>query len=121
MSQLILLLCGVLGVLAHCLIKANSLQTDATKANMDFKFTDYIKKDYLGIALSFVSVIIWLLLFEEVALKYPGISNFVRASFVAMGLVGSYLIQTMLSKAKQQIRSKVDKATDELDDIKSGK
>ena len=121
MTNLFLLVCGLLGVISHCLIKAQSLKTDATKANLSWKFEDYIKNDYLGILLSFVSVLAWLLLFEEVATKYGALANFARVSFFVMGLVGSYLIQTVLSRAKKQIRETVDRKTDALDVLKKEK
>lgn len=116
--KFILIVLGILGVIAHCLIKAQSLKTDARVANVDFSFMDYLKKDYLGIALSFLAVFVWLLVFEEVAVKYKSLQDFVRVSFFLMGLVGSYLIQTVLSKAKKEIRTRVDHKTDELDKIK---
>jgi hypothetical protein len=117
----ILILLGIFGVLSHCLLKASSLQSDAKAANLKFSLTDYFKSDYLGILLSFISVFAWYFLFEEVAVKYTSLQNFVRLSFFVMGLVGSYLIQFVASKAKKKIRTTVDVKTNELDDIKSGK
>lgn len=119
-KTLILLYAGLLGVVVHSVIKAQTLSNDAAAANLPFKFTDYLKKDYLGIILSFLAVLVWLLLFDEVAVKYDSLQNFVRLSFFAMGALGSYIIQLALSRAKQAIRKKVDVATNELDAIKSG-
>lgn len=119
--ELILVIVGIFGVLSHCLLKASSLKSDAKAANIPFKFVDYLKDDYLGIALSFISVFVWLLLFEEVATKYTSLQNFVRASFFMMGIVGSYLIQLVASKAKTKIRNVVDVKTNLADDITAGK
>lgn len=117
-ETLTLILAGILGVIAHCLMKAQSLKKDAEVANIPWKFSDYIRYDYLGIAFSFVAVFIWLIVFPEAVLKYPQIEGWVRGSFVGAGALGSYLIQTIFSVAKKRIRGKVDVATNELDEIK---
>lgn len=118
-DELVYILCGIAGVLFHCILKVKSLLTDAQKANMNFNwYRDYVYKDFPSIALSVLSVGIWYLIFHEVANKYQGIQDFARVSFVTMGAIGSYLIQFGLSKAKRQIRKVVDEKTNELDKIK---
>lgn len=116
-NNFVLLVIGILGVLVHCLIKANSLLTDASKANVKFTAKDYIEKDWLGILLSLTVVFIWLLIFPEVASVKPNIVNFVRISFGAMGLFGSYIIQSIFSRGKSYIRSVIDKKTDIADNM----
>lgn len=115
METIIYLFLGCLGVAAHSLMKANSLQKDAVAANLEFSFSDYLKKDWLGISLSFVSVLAWLFLFGEVALKYPKISDYIKCSFFGMGFLGSYLIQTLFSRGKKLIRNTVDEKTNIAD------
>lgn len=115
MDTLILLLAGFLGVTAHCLLKAESLKRDARTANMPFKFYDYLSNDYLGICLSFISVLIWVIIFPEVSIKYPVLENYIRGSFVLMGLSGSYLVQLISSRSKQEIRNVVNTKTDIAD------
>lgn len=118
-ETLILLLIGFLGVVIHSLMKAQSLQTDAEKANVEFDFKDtYLKKDYLGIIISFLQVLLWLLIVPEVSQKYVWLQNWIRVSFAAVSFLGSYLIQMALSKAKKYIRTEVDIKTNELSDLK---
>lgn len=115
-DQFYLILCGLAGVLFHCLLKLNSLLTDARKANMDFNwFNDYVKKDFISIMLSLLSVGIWHLIFAEIADKYNSVEDFARVSFVTMGAIGSYLIQFGLSRAKRTIRDVIDKKTNIAD------
>lgn len=115
-DQTYYILCGIAGVIFHCLLKVKSLLTDAQKANIDFNwYKDYVYKDFPSIGLSLLSVGIWYLIFHEVANKYTGIQDFARVSFVTMGAIGSYLIQFGLSKAKKQIRDVVDKKTNIAD------
>lgn len=115
MANLILILCGILGVLFHCCFKANTLKNQAAAANIKFAISDYIEKDFLSIIASFLSVAIWYLLFSEVATKYPELNNCERLSFVLMGGSGSYIIQYFFSTAEKKITSVIDKKTDEAD------
>jgi hypothetical protein len=114
--MLILMLAGLAGVLFHCLLKLNSLLQDARVGNVDFRpVRDYWIKDAVSILLSFLSVGIWYLVFGEVGNKYKGLQEFKVTSFVVMGMIGSYIIQLVMSKAKKQIRSVIDKKTDIAD------
>lgn len=110
------ILSGIAGVVFHSLLKLNSLLTDARKANMNFNwYRDYVYKDFPSIMLSVLSVGIWYMVFHEVANKYNGVQEFARVSFVAMGGIGSYVIQLFLSRAKRQIRKVIDEKTNIAD------
>lgn len=115
-KYLILLACGCVGVLVHCLFKAKDLIDYAQKANIDFGIKDYLKKDWFGVSVSFLTVIIWLLIFGEVGAKYPKIIDFIRCSFVLMGWFGSYIAQKVFSKGKSYISNIIDKKTDIADE-----
>lgn len=96
---------GILGVLAHCLIKANSLQKDALASNISFGIYEYWKKDWFTISLSFVSVVLWLFLFEESIKVCAKLNDYVKWSFAGVGFLGSYAIQQFLGKGKRYIRN----------------
>lgn len=116
-TDTILILAGIGGVLAHCLMKMDSLSKDAAVANVNFDWKkDYLYKDKFGIILSFLSVALWYLIFGEAAAKYPKLEGWAITSFVVMGLTGSYLIQLVSSRAKKRIRSIVDAKTNIADD-----
>lgn len=113
-----LLLCGIAGFLFHSLIKLKSLQDDAIAANLPFNWKrDYLVKDIFGILSAFVAPFIWLLLFSEVANKYPALHDFARVSFFVMGAFGSYILQLLLGKSKKYIRKVVDEKTNIADGI----
>jgi hypothetical protein len=110
------ILCGVLGVIAQSLILLRGLLRDAQIANIDFNWKkDYVRKDSPSILLAFVSVLIWFLIFGEVAHKYPNLEGFRRVSFVLMGGVGSWLVQAVFGTAKDRIRKIMDRKTDIAD------
>jgi len=115
-ENIIVILCGVFGVLFQSLLKVRGLLKDAQVANINFSWKkDYVYKDFPSIALSVLSVFIWYYIFGEVAKKYNGITDFKRVSFVLMGGVGSYLIQMAFGTAKDRIRKVIDKKTDIAD------
>lgn len=115
-ENLIVIACGILGVVFQSMLKVRSLLKDAQVANINWSWKkDYVYKDFPSIALALISVLIWYYIFGEVAKKYTGIADFKRVSFVLMGGVGSYLIQMAFGTAKDKIRKIVDKKTDIAD------
>lgn len=115
-ENIILILCGILGVVFQSMLKIRSLLKDAQVANVNFSWKkDYVWKDAPSIILSFLSVLIWYYIFGEVSKKYPAITDLRRVSFVLMGGVGSYLIQMAFGTAKDRIRKIVDRKTDVAD------
>jgi len=107
----ILLLCGLLGVLGHCLFKLDSLKKSAKSAKIAFSFKDYIEQDLFSILFSLVSVFIWLLVFEQTATVHTKIVGYSRLSFVGCGWMGSYIIQYLFSSAEKKIKSIIDEKT----------
>lgn len=118
MENLILFACGFLGVFIHCCIKANSLIIDAKRLKVEFTIKDYLTKDFLGVTLSIAMVFVWFLIFGEVGQKYPKILDYIRLSFVGMGLIGSYLIQAIFNKGKAYIRDKIDETVNDKEKAK---
>lgn len=115
MEYIIYVLAGLVGVLIHCLLKIKDLSEYGRKANIKFGIKDYLSKDWLGISLSIVMVFVWLLIFGEVGSKYPKILDFIQASFVGMGLFGSYIIQKFFNRGKNYIQDVIDRKTDIAD------
>jgi len=117
MEQVIYILCGLGGVIMHCLAKAKSLIDYAKNANVKFSFKDYLEKDFIAISMSLCSVFLWLLLFPEVGKVRPNILVFTRFSFFAVGLLGSWIVQTFISRAKSYLMNIVDKKTNIADNV----
>lgn len=114
-ENLIVIICGISGVLFQCLLKLRSLLKDAQAANVNFNaWKDYWKHDAVSIILAFIPVVIWYMVFAEVSAKYEALVNLKRVSFVLIGGVGSYALQLIFGTAKDKIRSIIDKKTNEL-------
>jgi len=107
----ILILCGILGVLGHCLFKLDSLKKSARAAKMQFYFKDYIEQDLFSILFSLVSVFIWLLVFQQTSTVHTKIIGYSRLSFVGCGWMGSYIIQYLFSSAEKKIKSFINEKT----------
>lgn len=119
MEYLIYFAAGFLGVFIHCVIKANSLITDARRLKVKFTVKDYLTKDFLGVSLSIAMIFVWLLIFGEVGLKYPKILDYIRVSFIGMGLFGSVIIQAIFNRGKSYIRNKIDETVDEKEKLQA--
>lgn len=114
-ENIIVIACGIFGVLFQCLLKLRSLLKDAQVANVNFNaWKDYWKRDAVSIILAFIPVIIWYMVFAEVSAKYESLVALKRVSFVLIGGVGSYALQLIFGTAKDKIRSVIDKKTNEL-------
>lgn len=115
-ENIIVIICGVMGVLFQSMLKLRGLLKDAQAANVNFDWKkDYVRKDAPSIIMAFLSVLIWFYIFGEVSAKYSAIIGLKRVSFVLMGGVGSYLIQMAFGTAKDRIRKIVDRKTDVAD------
>jgi len=108
-TQLACLIAAEVAFIIHSLIKADSLKKDFEKANIPFKFgRDYLGKDFLGITASFLTPFLWLLMFGEVAAKYPAIEGYAICTFALIGGTGSYFFQLFLSRSKKYFRAVID-------------
>lgn len=114
-AEFILIVCGLLGVIFHSLVKMNRLYDLAKRAQIDFSlYRDYLKGDFVSILLSFTSVIIWFLIFGEVATNWQWLTTFPRFSFFCMGSFGSYCIQYGLGKTQKMLERIIDQRTEQL-------
>lgn len=115
-ENIIVIVCGIMGVVFQSMLKIRGLLKDAQVANVNWDWKkDYLKKDAPSIILAFLSVGIWYYIFGEISNRYPAIVDLKRVSFVLMGGVGSYLIQMAFGTAKDRIRKIVDRKTDVAD------
>jgi len=119
-SIFIIFLLGILGVFAHCLCKLIKLNKDASNGNVPFNwYKDYVYSDRFSIMLSFLSVVVWYFIYNEVEGAYSQISAWKITSFFVVGFFGSYAIQYGKSKGEKRIRKVIDEKTDIADGKKS--
>lgn len=107
---------GLLGILFHIFaIKIPAVKTRAKAANMGFSYGDYFADDLAGILSSVLTVIIVLVVLDELVAFKPEVLPFLKAGFVLIGFVGSSILIAILGKAQQKINAVVDVKTDIVD------
>lgn len=112
-EQFWLVFCGFAGVVLQSLLKLDGLLKIAIRANVNFDWwRDYVQRDRYAILASFLSVVIFYLVFGEVATKFEWLTVFPRFSFVTIGMSGSYALQKWLGKSKKWLTSIIDEKID---------
>lgn len=123
MTIMIFLQCfiaGLLGIAFHTLMKIKGLRGRAIAANQSFSFGAYFQKDWFSILISVVSVAIAIYILDELIHFKPGIKDWTKAFFVAIGFMGDSLLQSLLSKSEKQILNIIDKKTNIADTVLNG-
>lgn len=115
MQCVIYVLCGLLGVITHLLLTFQSLRTDARKANANLTIGKFIHNDWPNMLLAIAPVFVWLLTFGEATKYFETLNEYVRLSFVMVGLSGSYMLQKAHSRSREWIREIVNRKTDIAD------
>lgn len=119
-NDMILLICSLLGFLAHSFNKLAGLAKDARAAKVPFDWKkDYVVKNSWSLLLSLIAPVIFYFLFAEIAAKLTWMQGFVRVSFFTVGAMGSYFIQSWFGVTRKITRKVISEKTGELEDIKS--
>ncbi len=108
---------GLICVVAHSLMKFNALNNKAVSANATFSFKDYLALDKVPIMLSFLSIILLWLVFDEISGKYEIVGKYPSLAFGGMGFTGSYIIQYIGSVAEKKITGIIDTKTNKADGV----
>lgn len=108
LNTLIYLGVGTFGVLLHSLIKMQAMKNKADAINMKFVPKKYFEDDWIGICISFVSLIIVAICLPDLTKQYPFVADFSRVIFGFCGYGGSQLIQGIFGRTKQKISALAD-------------
>lgn len=109
------LVSGALGILLHQIVKINGLRKRAKAGNEPFSIAKYLADDWLSIALSILSVLIFVWLLPEVTRYWAALANWIRFTYICVGYFGSSLILHIISKTEDKILSTIDRKTDIAD------
>lgn len=120
-NVIVLILMGVAGVLAHCLCKLINLNKIAQTGGVEFDWWNgYVKSDKFNIILSFLSIAVWYVVYNEAEGVYSKLSAWKATSFFLVGFFGSYAIQYGKSPGEKRIRNVIDLKTNLSDSITGG-
>lgn len=110
---------GILGVLLHIFaMKLPAVRKRAKDANMPFSIKDYFAEDYPAIISSLITVIMAVLLVDELVGYNPSYMRFIKYFFAFIGYTGSSILIGAFGKFDKSISAIVDAKTNELDAIK---
>ncbi len=109
-------LAGLLGILFHIFaIKIPAIKERAKVANTSFSYSAYFKDDATAILASLLTVIILLVVLDELVAFKPVVVPYLKAGFVFIGFTGSSILIALLGKAQAKINQVVDVKTDIAD------
>ncbi len=109
-------LAGLLGLLFYLFaIKIPTVKNNAKVANMPFSYGQYFQDDLAAIMASLFTILILLVVLDEVVALRPNVLPFLKAGFVFVGYTGSSLLVKVLGKAQSKIDEVVDIKTDKAD------
>lgn len=112
------ILLGFLGIALHIFaFKAPAEKKRAEAANVPFNLLDYLKADYLPIVASVITVVVLVLLLDEIIGYNPSFIRYVKFGFLFVGYTGSSILVSALG----QFGNKVIKIVDVKTDIADGK
>jgi len=107
-KEIVYALCAVGGIMFHTLSKYSSLREDARKANTSLSFGQFLKDDWVGVAMSAIPPFLWGLTYGEAAIKYKELATYTGISFIVVGALGSWGFQMWLSQTKKKLRDVID-------------
>jgi hypothetical protein len=109
-------LAGLLGLSFYLFaVKIPGVKSSAKVANMPFSYGQYFTDDLAAIMASLFSILILLVVLDEVVALKPIVLPYLKAGFVFVGYTGSSLLVKVLGKAQTKINDVVDTKTDIAD------
>jgi len=105
---------ALVGMALQTTLKIKGLQDKAVAANVQFKISDYFKKDWLSILAAILTIILFLLFVDNILKWRPGIVDYAKIGFAFVGWTGgdaaSRLFGVVDKKINQIINDKSNQA-----------
>lgn len=117
-TYLLCFLAGLLGIAFHIFaIKLPATKTRATVANMNFSYGAFFQDELAAILASLLTVIILLVVLDELVAFKPAVLPYLKFGFVFIGFTGSSILIAILGKASDKINAVVDVKTNTADQV----
>jgi hypothetical protein len=110
-------LLGLLGIAFQTLIKIDTFQKQSRLANKAFSPIDYFKNDWITVSLNILTLIVALIIVDEITTFKPDVIPFIKWFFFFIGYTGSSLLNRILSKTQSGIDKVIDVKTDIADGV----
>lgn len=103
------LIAGLLGILFHLVaFKLPAIKKRSNAAGVDFSITNYLKDEWLALASSVLSVIIFTYLIDELVKFKPQVAEYLKFFFLLFGYTGSSILQSILGKADKYLNEMIN-------------
>lgn len=109
---------ALVGMALQTVLKLKSLQDKARAGNIKFNVWDYFRNDWLSIIASVLTIVLFLIIVDNLLKWKPVIINYVKIGFAFVGYVGSDIASRLFSVVNRKINSIIDAKTDTADGLK---
>jgi hypothetical protein len=111
-----LLLAGLLGMLIYIfLVKIPAIQQRAEKANTEVSFGTFFGKDYPSLIGSFLVVIVYIFVVDEIQTYSETLATFKKLLGVFIGYCGSSVLLRAFGRTEKLLLKVIDRKTDLAD------
>ncbi len=120
MTLTMYLLCfavSLVGMALHTALKLKSLKEKATLANVEFNVKKYFVNDWLSVAASGLTIILFLLLAHVAANRWPQFVDVFPVVFAFTGYTGSDVASRLFSVVNKKINIAIDYKTTTADEM----
>ncbi|SRR5260221_7680687 len=109
-------LSGLIGIFFNIFaVKIPAVKKAAKVGNAPFSYTAYFQDELAALLASFLTVIAFLILLDEVVAYQPAILPYLKVAFFFVGFTGASIVIALLGKAQDKINAIVDVKTDIAD------
>ena len=109
------LVAGLLGITLQTFLKLRGLKAKANVGNVSFNPGDYFRKDWLSLAASVTTVLIALVVTDELIGFNELVLRFIRLGFAFVGYTGADIASRVFGVMSNQINKVIDYKTDVAD------
>ena len=102
---------ALIGMALQTAMAMQSLQNKARLANVEFRPKNYLKEDWLTIVISFLTIVLAMLLINEVLNIKPEVKDYLKFGFAFIGYFSNDIASRLFSAANKRVNAAIDYKT----------
>lgn len=102
---------ALIGMGLQTAMAMQSLQKKARLANVEFKAKHYLQEDYLTLVISFLTIVLAMLLINEVLNIKPEVKDYLKFGFAFIGYASNDIASRLFSAANSRVNAAIDYKT----------
>ncbi len=104
-------LVALIGMALQTVLKMNTVKKTATVANLQFSPWSYLKEEWLGLAASILTIVLFLFFAESILKMRPQAIDNAIIFFAFVGYTGSSLVSRIFSVVDKRLNAAIDYKT----------